>query len=144
MIGKGDNRKSMAYVRNITAFIKKCIEKKEVGYHIYNYADKPDFSMNELSATIQKKMNIKIPKYKIPYWIGILVGYGFDFLSLITGKKTSISSVRVKKFCATTQFNSSKAHKVFNAPFSLKQGLDKTLEHEFINTKEDEVLFYSE
>ena len=144
MIGKGDNAKSMAYVRNITAFIKKCIDKKEVGFHIYNYADKPDFSMNELSAIIQQKMNIKFPKYKIPYWIGMLGGYGFDFLSLISGKKTSISSVRVKKFCATTQFDSSKAHKVFNAPFSLKEGLDKTLEHEFLNPANDSVLFYSE
>jgi nucleoside-diphosphate-sugar epimerase len=144
MIGKGDNAKSMAYVRNITAFIKKCIDKKELGFHIYNYADKPDFSMNELSAIIQQKMNIKFPKYKIPYWIGMLGGYGFDFLSLISGKKTSISSVRVKKFCATTQFDSSKAHKVFNAPFSLKEGLDKTLEHEFLNTANDSVLFYSE
>ena len=74
----------------------------------------------------------------------MLGGYGFDFLSLITGKKLSISSVRVKKFCATTQFDSSKAHTVFNAPFSLKQGLDKTLEHEFLNPANDSVLFYSE
>lgn len=142
MIGKGNNAKSMAYVRNITAFIKKCIKKKEVGFHIYNYADKPDFSMNELSSIVQQKMNIKLSKYKIPYWIGLLGGYGFDFLSLISRKKTSISSVRVKKFCATTQFDSSKVHKNFMAPFSLRDGLDKTLEHEFLNPVKDSILFH--
>jgi nucleoside-diphosphate-sugar epimerase len=144
MIGKGKNKKSMAYVGNIVALIKDRLEKKEVGYNVFNYADKPDFSMIELTQLIEKKMNIKILKQRIPFWFGMLVGYGFDLISLLLRKKSSISSVRIKKFCATTQFDSLKVHNLFNAPYSLKEGLDKTLEHEFINTKEDEVLFYSE
>ena len=144
MIGKGQNKKSMAYVGNIVALIKDRLEKKELGYHVFNYADKPDFSMVELTKHIEKKMHIILPKQNIPYWLGMIGGYGFDLLSIISRKKLSISSVRVKKFCATTQFNSNKVKEVFKPPFSLKQGLDKTLEHEFINTKEDEVLFYSE
>ena len=66
------------------------------------------------------------------------------YISALSGKNFSISSVRLQKFCATTQFDSDKVHSSFKAPFTLKEGLDKTLEHEFINTKEDEVLFYSE
>lgn len=144
MIGKGKNKKSMAYVRNIVAFIKNRLDKKELGYNIFNYADNPDFSMTELTQLIEEKINIKIPKQRIPFWMGILFGYGFDLISLLSRKKLSISSVRIKKFCATTQFNSYKVHNIFNAPYSLREGLDKTLEYEFINTKEDEVLFYSE
>ena len=89
-------------------------------------------------------MNIKLSKYKIPLWIGMLVGYGFDLISLLLRKNLTVSSVRIKKFCATTQFDASKIHKIFNAPYSLREGLNKTLEHEFINKKEDDVLFYSE
>ena len=144
MIGKGKNKKSMTYVGNIVALIKDCLDKSEPGYHVFNYADKPDFSITELVKVIVIKMNISILKLKIPYWLGMLGGYGFDLLSFITRKKLSISSVRVKKFCATTQFNSTKAHSNFKAPYSLKEGLDLTLEHEFLNPKEDEVLFYSE
>ena len=47
MIGKGQNKKSMAYVGNIVALIKNRLEKSEPGYHIFKYADKPDFSMTE-------------------------------------------------------------------------------------------------
>jgi len=144
MIGKGQNKKSMAYVGNIVALIKNRLEKSEPGYHIFNYADKPDFSMTELTQLIEKKMNIKLSKYKIPLWIGMLVGYGFDLISLLLRKNLTVSSVRIKKFCATTQFDASKIHKIFNAPYSLREGLNKTLEHEFINKKEDDVLFYSE
>ena len=144
MIGKGQNKKSMAYVGNIVAFIQNRIEKQEAGYHIFNYADKPDFTMTELSSIIEQKINISIPKTKVPYWLGMLGGYGFDLLALISRKKLSISSVRVKKFCATTQFDATKAHSTFRAPYTLEEGLNKTLDFEFINPKEDNVLFYSE
>lgn len=144
MIGKGNNKKSMAYVGNIVALIKDRLDKSEPGFHVFNYADKPDFSMAELVKIIEIKMNISIPKLKIPYWLGMLAGYGFDLLSLITRKKLSISSVRVKKFCAMTQFNANKVKTNFKPPYSLKEGLDFTLEHEFIDSKDDEIIFYSE
>jgi nucleoside-diphosphate-sugar epimerase len=144
MIGKGQNKKSMAYVGNIVALIKDRLGKKELGYHVFNYADKPDFSMVELTQTIEEKMKSKLPSIKIPYLLGMMGGYGFDFISVLSGKKFSISSVRVQKFCATTQFDASKVHGVFKPPYTLEEGLNKTLEHEFINKQEDDVLFYSE
>ena len=144
MIGNGNNKKSMAYIGNVVAFIKHRLEKTEPGYHVFNYADKPDFSMSELTSVIEKKMNLNIPTTKIPYWLGLLGGYGFDVLAFLTRKKLPISSIRVKKFCATTQFDATKAHNEFIAPYTLEEGLNKTLKHEFINPKEDEILFYSE
>ena len=124
--------------------IKNRLEKNEIGYNVFNYADKPDFSMTELTQLIEKKMNIKLSKQTIPFWLGMLGGYGFDLLSIISRKKLSISSVRVKKFCATTQFDASKVHDVFKPPYTLREGLDKTLEHEFINKKDDGILFFTE
>ena len=56
----------------------------------------------------------------------------------------SVSSVRVKKFSSTTQFDASKVNRDFIAPYSLEQGINATLEHEFINKKKDDILFYSE
>ncbi|NVK72536.1 MAG: NAD-dependent epimerase/dehydratase family protein [Oceanospirillaceae bacterium] len=144
MIGKGQNKKSMAYVGNIVALIKDRLEKNELGYLVFNYADKPDFSMTELVNLIENKMSLKLPKKQIPYWLGMLGGYGFDILAFLTRKKLSISSIRVKKFCATTQFNANKVHSVFKAPYTLEEGLNKTLEHEFIHPQKDDILFFSE
>jgi len=93
---------------------------------------------------IEDKIKLKTSRIKIPYFVGDLVGLCFVFFSLVTGKKTIISSVRVKKFCATTQFDATKAHNTFNPPYSLKEGLNNTLEYEFINPKKDKVIFYSE
>jgi len=144
MIGNGKNKKSMAYVGNITSLIKYCLDRNETGYSVFNYADKPDFSMTQLTEVIEEKMNFKSSKIRIPLSLGMLGGYFFDFLSLVSGKKFPISSVRIKKFCATTQFDATKVNKIFKAPYSLEDGLNNTLKHEFINPKEDNVLFYSE
>ena len=144
MIGSGMNKKSMAYVGNVVTLIKDRIEKNISGFNVFNYADKPDFSMLELISVIEDKMNISIPKIKIPYSIGMLFGYLFDLISFLFKKKFSVSSVRIKKFCATTQFNSAKVQKTFVKPFTLKEGLNRTLEHEFIKKKKDDILFYSE
>lgn len=144
MVGEGTNKKSMAYVGNVVSFIINRLSKAESGYNVFNYSDKPDYSMLELVNLIENKMKIKIPSIKIPYLIGLLGGYCLDIIAKIIRVKFNISSVRVKKFCATTQFDASKAHHNFKAPYTLKDGLNKTLEFEFINEKDDDILFYSE
>ena len=145
MIGKGINKKSMSYVGNIVSFIKYQIDSMLHVSNTYNYVDKPDFNMNELVKQVELTMQKTVPSFRIPYWIGLLGGYGIDALSKLTGKKYAVSSVRVKKFCATTQFDATKAHTSgFKAPFKLSEGLHLTLHHEFINQPEDEIIFESE
>jgi nucleoside-diphosphate-sugar epimerase len=145
MVGTGTNVKSMAYVGNIVAFVKFLIEKVTAGYNVYNYIDKPDTNMNDLVALVEKVLKKKIPSTHFPYWMGMLGGYCFDALAWLTRKKFAISSVRVKKFCATTQFDSTKAMSSgFNPPFTLQEGLARTLEFEFVHPRTDEIEFKSE
>lgn len=145
MVGKGNNKKSMAYVGNIVTFIKFLIENKTAGYEVYNYIDKPDFTMNELVDHVSKVLNKHIPSIHYPLWLGMLGGYCFDVLAFITRRKLTISSVRVKKFCATTQFDATKVQNTdFRAPYTLAEGLARTLEFEFIHDASNGVTFISE
>ena len=71
--------------------------------------------------------------------------YCFDALTFVTRKKLPISSVRIKKFRATTQFDSTKAMSSgFVPPYTLKEGLSRTLEFEFVHPREDAIEFVSE
>lgn len=145
MVGNGKNKKSMAYVGNIVAFTKFLIENKTTGYNVYNYIDKPDFNMNELVGHVSKVLNKHIPTTHFPYWLGMLGGYGFDLLAKITGKKLTVSSVRVKKFCATTEFDATKVKETgFKAPYTLGEGLARTLEFEFIHDASNGITFKTE
>jgi nucleoside-diphosphate-sugar epimerase len=145
MVGKGNNEKSMAYVGNVVAFIHFLIHEKTTGCQVFNYVDKPDFTTNELVKHVSKVLQKHIPTVHIPYWLGMLGGYCFDVLTLITRKKFPISAVRVKKFCATTKFDAQAAHSSgFQAPYSLGEGLERTLKYEFLHPQPDNITFVSE
>jgi len=132
MIGKGNNQKSMSYVGNIIAFIEFMLLKMTTGYNIYNYVDKPDFTTNDLVYHTGEILGKQIPTTHIPYWLGMMGGYGFDVLAFLTRKKLNISSVRVKKFCAVTKYDSTKAMgSGFVPPYSLEEGLRRMLKAEF-------------
>lgn len=144
-VGKGTNVKSMAYVGNVVAFVRYMIENVKEGYNVFNYIDKPDFDMNRLTELVCSKLGKKIPSHSLPYWIGMAGGYFFDVIAFISRKKLAISSIRVKKFCSTTQFDSTKAHNTgFVPPYSLQDGITRTLEFEFIHPRTDEISFISE
>ena len=132
MVGNGKNQKSMSYVGNIVAFLKFLIEESTTGYQVFNYVDKPDFTTNDLVYHTGEILGKNIPTIHIPFWLGMMGGYGFDVLAFISRKKLSISSVRVKKFCAITKYDSSKAmNSGFIPPFSMEEGLRRMLKAEF-------------
>ena len=145
MVGKGNNVKSMAYVGNVVAFVKFMIDNVKEGYNVFNYIDKPDMTMNELVPHVGKVLGKQIPAIHFPYWLGMLGGKCFDLLAWVLRRKLAISSVRVKKFCATTQFDASKvADSGFVPPYSLAEGLSRTLEFEFVHPRTDDIEFKSE
>jgi nucleoside-diphosphate-sugar epimerase len=144
MIGKGENLKSMAYVENIAAFLKFATSFQP-GVHVYNYIDKPDFTMNKLVGLVHRILGK--PEgfgFRLPYAIGFMIGKGFDFVAAITGKRLAISSIRVKKFCSNSMFNTRIGQPGFVPPVPLVEAFERTVRHEFIESHENESVFYSE
>ena len=132
MVGNGKNRKSMAYVGNIVAFLKWNIEENKQSYSVYNYIDKPDLDMNDLVNGFEKTLGKKIPPISLPYWLGLLGGYCFDILAIITRRQFPVSSIRVKKFCAQTVFSSERMlQSGFKPPFNIQDALQRTVHFEF-------------
>lgn len=128
MIGNGNNRKSMAYVENIAAFIAHSITSNYKKIQYFNYIDKPDLTTKELVTQAELAIGKKIIPVRIPYWFGYSAAAFLDVIFGIAKKKNPISAVRVKKFCATTQFESTTIEATgFKAPFTLQKGLEITI-----------------
>ena len=144
MFGNGENCKSMAYVENVSAFLEHSISFKP-GLHIYNYIDKPDFDMNTL---ISESRSIMFGKrdvgFRLPRFIGIIIGYTADIVARIINKPLAVSSIRVKKFMTTTQFSSSVFKTGFIPPISIEEGLARTIRYEFLEDNKDKRTFYTE
>ena len=144
MVGDGLNRKSMAYVENVAAFLEYSMSFKP-GVHIYNYIDKPDFSMNQLVGHVNKLLgrSSKI-KFRMPYFVGLTIGKFFDLAAKVLRRKFSISSIRVKKFCANSVYDSAISKTGFLPQVNLMNAIESTVHYEFIEDHHNEQVFYSE
>ena len=145
MIGKGNNKKSMAYIGNIVAFLETCIATDQK-YSVCNYIDTPDLTMNELVKQVRRQLmgedNVGL---RLPYWIGMLLGYVADGVSKTIGKNLPVSAIRVKKFSSSSEFRSSEGTlHGFVPPFKLEEGVERTLQSEFILPNHDREIFYTE
>jgi nucleoside-diphosphate-sugar epimerase len=144
MVGSGENRKSIAYVENLAAFLEHSLTFKP-GVHVYNFIDKPDFTMSQLVVLVRKMLGQSSGvNFKLPFVVGLLIGKGFDFFARLTGRKFAISAIRVRKFCANSVYNTAIDQTGFVPPVPLGQALEQTIRHEFIEKHENQPLYFSE
>ena len=145
MVGTGENKKSMAYIGNVVAFLETCIVTEQK-YGLYNYVDTPDLTMNELVSQVRAKLNGKEGVgLRLPYWLGMILGYSADIFATISGRYLPVSAIRVKKFTSSTEFKSRKASlDNFQSPFSLTHGVERTLQSEFISPDPNREIFVTE
>lgn len=132
LVGSGRNKKSIGYVGNIVKFLTFCLDFG-LGNHLFNYADKPDISTNELVSIAKhafgRNSNCQL---RMPYSIGLLAGYAFDILARASGKTFPISAIRIKKFCANTTVSAGRLLKTgFKPRYSIKEALEHTIKAEF-------------
>ena len=142
MIGHGNNKKSMAYVRNVAAYLLHCINNNK-NYELINYVDSPDLTMNELVGFARNMLKGKVGVgFRLPFWFGLILGYMGDLLMSVTSISVPISSIRVKKFASSSEFSAKKLKSSsFKAPFSIMEGIDLTLHNDFISPSPDRIIF---
>ena len=145
MVGKGENKKSMAYIGNIVAFLEICVTTKQK-YGVYNYVDTPDLSMNELVSQVRHTLKGKNGVGpRLPYWLGMILGYVADGVAKLTGKNLPVSSIRIKKFVSSTEFQSAKnTLDGFQPPFQLADGIVRTIQSEFVAPDASREIFHTE
>lgn len=138
MVGPGKNIKSMAYVGNISAFLVHALSLGP-GTHIFNYVDGPDVDTRTLVEEIRDFMHLKGPLLRIPKFAALAGGFVFDVVARITGRTFPISAIRVRKFCESTQFRAEGIEASgFIPPYTLKEGLVRTVRFEFQKDQDSE------
>jgi nucleoside-diphosphate-sugar epimerase len=131
MVGDGKNIKSMAYVGNLAAFLLHILGMGP-GTHIFNYVDVPDMNTRSLVEHIRYALNQNGPIRKIPRGVALCGGSVLDAVAHLTGRTFPVSAVRVRKFCENTQFLARRIDRTgFVRPYSLREGLDRTIRFEF-------------
>lgn len=131
MIGKGLNRKSLAYVGNVAAFIEHCLGG-DPGVFLFNYVDKPDLTMNEFVDVVRGSMEIRRKRVaRIPFFVAYAAAVAADVIGQLLGRRFDFTSHRVEKFCSETVFDTSAPNSGFVVPFELLPALKETVRTEF-------------
>jgi nucleoside-diphosphate-sugar epimerase len=90
--------------------------------------------MQALVRLVHFDLGLPDKGFYIPKWLGLIASYGFDIMSKLTGKTFPVSSVRIQKFCANTTFNTEKLQSTgFVPPYTLEEGLKRTIKHDFLS-----------
>lgn len=145
MIGAGTNRKSMAYVGNVAACLEHVIHAP-ISDGLLNYVDGPDYDMRSLVAETRALIGhpARMP-FALPYPVGLTLGLAADAVSRLSGRNISISALRVRKFCATTSFAADPGRQHgFTPPYSIAEGLRRTLQAEFLEPDPAREVFFTE
>lgn len=124
-VGRGNNVKSIAYVKNVINATLYLLNAKENGLHIYNYADTPHLPTAEIGNNIAKFCGNPSPM-SIPFTLLLVMAKPFDVLIKLTGRDLPISSNRVRKFAMQTWHNAPKiVQEGFVAKYSTIEGLNQ-------------------
>jgi GlcNAc-P-P-Und epimerase len=133
MVGRGSNRKSMAYVGNVSRFLTGCLAWPP-GTQLLNYADKPDLSVADLVVTVRRALGRsgQTGGIRVPVSLGLAAGMVLDGVARVCGRRFPISAIRIRKFCAETTVATERLEQTgFVRPFSLQEALVRTIRHEF-------------
>jgi nucleoside-diphosphate-sugar epimerase len=134
MVGSGKNVKSLAFVGNVVAFLVHSLSLQP-GVHVFNYVDLPDFTTKELVDHVLLCLGRSSRTRSLPRPIVMIGAHVLDAVARLTGRTFPISAVRIRKFCENTQFRAERAlQSGFVPPYSLGEGLDRTLRSEFSAT----------
>lgn len=128
MVGDGKNKKSIGYVCNVADFMA-FVRSRGLGLHIFNYADKPDYTMRELVKFILHVLDGKsAPAINIPEWLGLYVAILLDFIGQHTGARFPINRERIEKFCSSTEIDAQNAFATGFAPrYTIEEALQLTV-----------------
>lgn len=131
MVGSGQNVKSMAYVGNVAAFLAHCLSM-EPGEHIFNYVDGPDMTTRQLVQHVWRCLGRTDKIRSIPKPLALSAAHLLDFAARLSGRTFPISAIRIRKFCESTRFLAERSRATgFVPPYSLEEGLSKTIEFDF-------------
>jgi len=133
MVGNGENRKSIAYVGNVSAFLVFLMGLEGDQVEVFNYADKPDLKMSELVPLVREVFGYgaSLP-LKLPRWLIYPAAAVLDGIAVLTNKSFPVSRVRIHKFCSNSQFSTERMREAgFEPRFDLRDALRTTIRAEF-------------
>lgn len=129
-VGRGSNKKSMAFVTNLVEATLHLWPKADCGVRVLNYADKPDMSSRDIVRAIYHALGKKPPPGFLPLGPTLWAARVLDRVSAVFGQTPAISSQAAEKFAGIQSvFPSDRIESAgFHPGVSLQGGIQRTVD----------------
>jgi UDP-glucose 4-epimerase len=129
MIGKGENKRSMAYVGNCVDAALAVLEKQKTNTEIYIVKDMDDYTVRELYDVIAKELGDKKRSICIPLSLAKYLARAGDIGGYIVRKPFPFNSEILNKLTGSLIFSSRKIQEDigFKTEYSLYDTMHKTV-----------------
>ena len=107
MIGNGNNNLNFLYVKDLVEILVKVAINPKVLNQIFIVADKP-ISLKKFINLTRKELNLKPTDFYIPKSLGMVLGFGFDFVSKLLHRPMPLSVRRVVNMTNDAKYSGSK------------------------------------
>lgn len=114
IIGGGDNRKTLTYLPNLLDLIIWCLDDMQIGrarYAAYNYVEEPVQTVSELVQTLKAAGITPARQIAVPMSLVLALAYPIYALSKLVGVDLKVTPERVRKFVASTCYDSSQVRR---------------------------------
>jgi len=130
-VGNGRNIKSLVYVENLVAATLLAWRREPaLAFDVLNVVDKPDLSSRRIAEIVSQALGKPFPRWSVPLGLGLALGWPFDAFSRITGRRSPVSTARIRKYAVDqTKFEADKLARLgFRATISLEEGLKRMVD----------------
>lgn len=121
----GNVIKAYGYVYGLVDSILFTLEKLD-GEIVYNYAEYPLLNLKEMTLEIKNELHYTKPTLSLPVEVLTSIASGIQMISKMTGNKSDIHPVRVRKASFPTNI---KPKYLIDNGFNFKYGFLKSLQH---------------
>jgi GlcNAc-P-P-Und epimerase len=111
LVGGGGNRKTLTYLPNLLDLVVWALDRMRTGQlklETYNYVEEPVLTVAELIATLKQVGISRSQHFRVPIGLALAASYPVYALAKLIDVDLRITPERVRKFTASTWYDSSR------------------------------------
>jgi dihydroflavonol-4-reductase len=130
--GKGRNFRHPVYISDAVQGLELCASVRDMNGEIFIIAGENPVTVSQLVSTMSTALGVSPPKIHLPIWLGLLAGYGLEFIFKLMGKKPPFSRRSLDFFLKHNAYDIGKAKRLlgYQPQVDLADGILKTIQQQ--------------
>ena len=130
LIGRGENRRSMVYVKNVVEATLTVARRRDLPNDVYLVTDGTDYTVRELYEAIARGLGRRPIPFGIPHAVARLLAHLGDAGGRLTGRSLPFNSGALAKLTGDLRFSSERIRREagFTPAYALQEAIGETVD----------------